>query len=91
MTDMSDDWMNPKTSVTYTYREPENKMVYAIERQKRTICFGNPGSITEWVAWSTHETKEARDHELERLRVAHPVWQLRSRDYNPYLERLGVS
>ena len=90
--DMTDDWMNPKPSAGYTYREPQpgDPTEYLIEREKRIPVFGNPGSITRWEYWSKHDTKEARDEELKRLRKSHPMWHLRARDRNPWMERVRV-
>jgi hypothetical protein len=88
--DMTDDWMNPPRSSSYTYREPrpDDPMEYLIEREKRVPVFGNPGSITKWEYWSKHDTKEERDAELKKLRERHPMWHLRARDRHPWMERI---
>ncbi len=88
--DMTDDWMNPTNLFAWTIPTPENKMIYAIQRAKKTICFGNPGHIVEWKEWSKHDTAEARNAELAKLEEEHPMWRLRKRDYNPYLESIGM-
>lgn len=94
MVDYTDDWMNPKPTGTssFTYRAPQSgdPIEYLIERQKRTPVFGNPGSITSWEYWSKYDTAEKRDEVLVRLRIDHPIWQLRARDRDPYAERLRV-
>jgi hypothetical protein len=89
--DMTDTWMNPQP-VTWTQPpEPEPDQVdYLIERAKKTIVFGNPGSITEWAFWARFDNKKDRDKELKRLSKDHPMWHLRARDSYPYKERLGI-
>lgn len=84
MPDMTDDWMNPPTSRMWTATMPDNKTVFLIERESRVITFGDP--LTEWKEWERFDTAEARDTALARLRAEHPVWSLRSREYNPYMD-----
>lgn len=90
MSDLSDDWMNPQPS-PYISREPENKTVYAIMRAKREPCFGHPGSIIRWAEWQSFDTAAERDEEIVRLQKEHPCWRLKSRDYNPWLDWMGLS
>lgn len=90
--DYSDDWMNPRPSSGYTYREPQagDPKEYLIEREKSVPVFGNPGYITQWDYWAKYDDPEERNKELARLREAHPMWHLRARDRDPYMERLRV-
>lgn len=90
MVDYTDDWMeSSRNSIVWEHKKPENKMLYYIERQRRVICFGNPGSITEWDQWGlSFDTAEARDKEYEKLRKEYPVWSLRKTQKNPYLESI---
>ena len=85
MTDLTDDWMNPK-SYSWTPPKRENKMVYAIERARKRIVSGNPGFILDWEAWANYGAAAERDEALVKLRTEHPMWKLRERDYNPYHE-----
>lgn len=90
--DMTDDWMNPPRSSSWT-ASPEPKpddVEYLIERMKRTICFGSPGSITSWEYWAKYATPEARDKALADLHDRHPAWHLRARDRRPWAERRGL-
>lgn len=90
--DLTDDWMNPQSvdKMFTAPREPQpgDPIEYLIEREKRTICFGNPGSITSWEYWSKYDTVEKRDEALARLRAEHPMWHLRKRDRDPYWDRV---
>lgn len=88
MPDMTDDWMSPKTSELYTHRTPQrgDPVRYLIERQRRIPTFGDP--IHQWDQWSSHDTAEKRDAELSKLRKEHPVWRLRARDHDPYMEEV---
>jgi hypothetical protein len=89
--DMTDDWMNPPvTSYSWTAPVLKNETEYIIERKHKTICFGSPGYITEWRFWSKFDTAEMRDSSYAMLQKEHPVWQLRCRDRNPYMESLGL-
>lgn len=87
--DMTDDWMNP---VPHAYTcihdipKPGDPIEYRIERERRVICFGNPGSYTQWDFWASFDSAEKRDAELARLRKHHPIWHLRARDRDPYRE-----
>lgn len=90
MADMTDDWMNPQTSYFVPTKEPKNATVYRILRQKRVICFGNPGSIVEWRVYETFDTAGKRDAQLAKLRKEHPMWRLEATEGNPYFERLGT-
>jgi hypothetical protein len=89
--DYTDDWMNPHRATHYVYKEPQpsDPVRYLIEREKRVICFGNPGSITKWEYWAKYDTEEARDAALKRLHEEHPMWHLRARNEHPYWDRLG--
>ncbi len=87
--DYTDDWMNPKASHVWAPRKPEDKMVYAILRAKKTIVFGDPGHIIEWEEWSKFDTAEERNAELDKLKEKHPLWRLKERDYNPYVESIS--
>lgn len=91
MVDHEDDWMNPK-SVSWQSPPPPKmgEIEYLIERAKRQICFGSPGSIVQWHFWSKHDTAQKRDEELKRLSDEHPLWHLRARNSHPYMERLGI-
>ena len=76
---LEDDWMNPPTSVGTSSRpKKEDGEVWVIQRQKRTVVFGSPGSITSWATWAEFRSKDERDAELERLRKA-TRWSLRGR------------
>lgn len=86
--DMTDDWMNPKPMQAYVSEAPKNEMEYLIERERRIICFGNPGSITQWEVWDKYTVKKERDKALQRLSKEHPMWHLRARDRNPYMEQI---
>jgi hypothetical protein len=88
--DMTDDWMNPSRSTSYTHREPQfgDPTEYLIEREKRRITFGSPGSITNWEYWDKFDTAESRDAALARLVERHPMWHLRARDRNPWMEKV---
>lgn len=94
MVDMTDDWMNPSSSgVTIGWKgEPaENKDEFIIERARRLICFGNPGSIVTWEQWSfSYDTAAERDAALEKLSAEHPMWSLRARTRNRWKERHGI-
>jgi hypothetical protein len=70
--------------------EDRQKIRYLIEREKRVICFGSPGSITQWDYWASYDTPEERDKALADLRKRHPVWHLRARDRDPWSERFRV-
>lgn len=89
--DMTDTWMNPDMG-SFTVSSPvyENKTEYFIERCRRQICYGNPGYIDEWATWSVYDTAKERDEELKKLHVKHPMWHLRARDRNRYLESRGI-
>lgn len=88
--DLTDDWMNPPTHSSFTYHEPQpgDPIEYLIERERRIICFGNPGSIKRWDFWSKYDTVEERDVAFARLREHHPRWHLRARDRDPYWDRI---
>lgn len=45
----------------------QNKKPWAIEKEERRICFGNPGYSVEWVYESFHDTEEEAKKELDRL------------------------
>ena len=88
--DMTDDWMNPRPSSwsgSIRSPRPDDPTEYLIERERRIICFGSPGSITKWDYWSKYDTPELRDAALKRLREQHPAWHLRARDRHPYREK----
>lgn len=75
-----DDWMNPRGGLYQTPKPPPyGTKRYVIEREKRTITFGYPGSITEWRIWSTHDNAKDRDEAYARLVKEHR-WSLRKRN-----------
>ena len=86
--DYTDDWMNPVSSISYTYREPKpsDPVRYLIERKRRVITFGDP--LYQWDFWTNCATATERDQKLADLRKLHPNWQLRARDENPWLDFL---
>lgn len=91
MSDQTDDWMNPPTSVGWNFTPPQpGEVEYLIERRRATMVSGPSAYIYSWGLWSKHDTSAARDAELTKLRTAHPVWQLRARDAHPWLERQGL-
>lgn len=80
-----DDWMNPPRSLYQTpKRPPYGTKRYIIEREKRAITFGYPGSITEWHIWSTHDNAKDRDDAYAKLIKDHS-WSIRTRNqwYGP--------
>ena len=83
MPDMTDDWMNPPTSVSWAQKPPINAMRYFIQRQRAITVSGNVSAIYQWDVWSEHDTAEERDAALERLRAEHPAWRLRAKQWNP--------
>lgn len=89
MTD--DDWMNPQTASSFAHRapHPDDPKEYLIERERRIICFGNPGSITRWDYWAKYDTAEERDGALQRIHQQHPSWHVRKRDSHPYYDKFG--
>jgi hypothetical protein len=89
MVDMTDDWMNPKP-MTWETPKVDDKDEFLIERARKVVCFGNPGYIIEWDFWSKHDTKAERDAALVKLSEEHPMWHLRARDRNPWLEQHGI-
>lgn len=91
MTDMTDDWMNPPPGGRiFEMPKVEDKDEFIIERAKRIVCFGNPGSIAEWNTWGVpYATAAERDEALKKLSADHPMWHLRARTRNRWKERNG--
>lgn len=75
---LHDDWMNPPTQAWTAPSRRNDGPVWLIQRQKRRIVFGDPGSVTSWEIWAEYEVKEDRDAELKRLRET-TSWSLRGR------------
>lgn len=87
-TDLSDDWMNPRRSCSWTTPPPPKmgEIHYVIQRKKAIPVSGNVSAIYRWERWSKHGTAAERDAELARLREEHPAWRLRARDINAWAE-----
>jgi hypothetical protein len=77
--DDTDDWMNPRTSISFTMPPPKNGRFYRIERKRATPVSGNVSAIYSWDLWREYENEDERDAELAQLREQHPMWQLRGR------------
>ena len=77
MADDTDDWMNPPKRDYFSRgaRTPEYPR-FLIERKRRL----DYPPFEHWAVWSSHDSREARDVELGKLRSEHPIWLLRSRD-----------
>lgn len=73
-----DDWMNPKTSATWTEPRRKEGTVYEIQRKRRVPVTGNVAYIERWETWQEFDSKEKRDKELERLRKE-TSWHVRGR------------
>lgn len=77
MPDMTDDWMNPPTSISWQSNSDARPRPFLVERKAAIICTFVGRRPTEWKRYSTHETRGTRDAELARLREDHPAWRLR--------------
>lgn len=89
MSDGSDDWMHPSKSTAYVLKPAvKGKIDYLIERQRRVVCFGNPGYVLEWDLWRSFDTAKQRDEEFDKLRKEHPSWVLKKRNRDEYMENL---
>lgn len=80
--------MNPTTSFSWSPKPPENKIEYRILREKKTICFGDPGYITEWQVYEKFDSGPERDARFYELQTEHPMWHLQTSEANPYFEQL---
>ncbi len=77
MPDMTDDWMNPRTSTSWQAGSEETSRPFLIQREATIPCTFVGKPPTEWRTYSSHRTREERDTELTRLREGHPAWHLR--------------
>jgi len=76
--DLTDDWMNPPLK---RYHVPPYKP-FKIERERAISCSFYGPRPTEWVIYAEFNTPEERDKYLEFLKNNHPMWHLRSVDFN---------
>jgi hypothetical protein len=88
--DYSDDWMHPKTSTSYSYKQPENKTEYRIMRKRAIPVSGNVACIYRWDVWATFDSRGERDKEYLRLKRSHPSWQVMMDEGNPHYEIFGI-
>ena len=75
---MSDDWMYPQSTVTFTPAPPKDGTFYVIERKRRIPVSGSVSHIERWDTWAQFTDKKERDGELSRLRET-TDWHLRGR------------
>ena len=76
---MSDTWMNPTTSLSYTSPPPKNGSYYLIQRKRAIPVTGNVGRIYQWDTCAEFDNEADRDASLKKLRDQNPEWHLRAR------------
>ena len=88
MPDLTDDWMNPPASRSWSSASIDadrRKKPFLIQRQRVIQCtWVGDEPPTQWDEWGRFETREERDAALRRLREEHPLWRLRARELDPF-------
>lgn len=75
MSHVDDDWMNPRTSVSYEMPKPKEE--WLIQRERTIVCtWVGDGPPREWRTWRAFDDRKERDAELKRLRKD-TSWHLR--------------
>lgn len=49
------------------YWESRKSKPWVIEKERKLICFGNPGYIIQWDSIGSYETKEEAEKALDKL------------------------
>lgn len=78
---IKDDWMEPRTSISWESPPPKNGTFYQIQRKRRIPVTGNVAFLERWDVYAEYESKDERDKKLARLRET-TEWHLRARTVN---------
>jgi len=82
-----DDWMNPRTSVSWEMPEPKEQ--WLIQRERVIVCtWMGDRPPHEWATWMAYDNREERDAELKCLRET-TSWHLRPA-YQPLHGRMRI-